>query len=868
MMNRHDRAERPLATQRSPFFYKTACGHAPKGPTNGTPRPYRVPFGLRIAIGAFFLWCMIMGGAPGAALAGEVTVHWTPCDTAGHYRLSWRKASGEPGVYSGHALLNHPGSPPPVMSHTVEGLEEETTYYFAVRAYNEANEAAAYSQEISVAFGSINTVPTVITSPPQIAVQGQTIILSGDGSSDPDGSIVNWHWRQVFGFEDPEVTLTGADTQTATFIMPEKPEKPVDPENPDAPETPVILTFQLTVTDNDGATDSAITEVQFALDNRPPSAHAGPDQFVLEEQTVTLTAQASIDPDDGIASYQWTQTQGTPVTLSNASSIKPTFTAPAIGEDDSAQLVFEVLVTDTEGLADRDTVTITITKPLHADAGGDQIVREGEEVTLNGSASRFPEGCPPTWHWSQTGGPDVSLDTPDQAMAHFIAPRSLPQDIELTFTLTVSDTDENTSEATCTVRDTLTPIEPQTTPAHASVEIIDCDMEHRLWLTVGWENYRKATKEARVASGDLNGDGNTELIIGLGPVEDDAAIPGGFFQVVSPTYQHLAWGRLPEGEYTRYNECNGETWPACGDLNNDGRDEIVVGLGKGGEGRLAIFSFDGEHVTFQTTMTIPWEEYNIAVGETRPACGDIDDDGCMEIIVGLGGSDQSPVSPDGRYAVLDRISCADMTVPFDSVTWGRLTWEEYNTQNGETWPTCGKVVEDESDKDEIIVGLGKGGAGRTAVVQWKDDTLTHLKWLNVAWEEYNALTGETRPTCVDMDNDGTHELIVGLGPVEGDATLPAGRLPAITADGELLQWGKMGSEPYNRANGESRPAAFVSEGEPLIAVGMGPYTYNDDDPDPNDPSDPRDPTGPQDTPAAGGGSSGGCFIQVCREECP
>ena len=857
-MTRPDSTHRPPRIPPPLFITKNPRDHASASPPSCPPRPLRVHSGLWDAFGALLLWCMFTFCAPRAALAGEVTVHWTPCDSAGHYRLSWRTSTEE--EYSGHAIITQPAGSPPVMSHTVEGLEEETTYYFAVRAYNEANVPAAYSQEISATFGSLNTVPDVITSPPQIAVEGQTITLSGEGSSDPDGSIVAWHWRQVFGYEDPGVTLQGEDTKTATFIMPEKPVEPEDPENPDKPETPVILTFQLTVTDDDGATDSAIAEVQFALDNRPPNAHAGPDQFVLEEQAVTLTAQASSDPDDGIASYQWTQIQGPPVTLSDTSIIKPTFTAPALGENDSVQLVFQVLVTDTEGLADSDTVVITITKPLHADAGGDQVVREGEEVTLDGSASRFPEGCPPSWHWSQTGGPDVILDTPDQAMAHFIAPRSLPQDIELTFTLTVSDTDGNTSVATCTVRDTLTPIEPQTTPAHASVEIIDCDMEHRMWLTVGWENYRKATKEARVASGDLDGDGNTELIIGLGPVEDDAAIPGGFFQVVSPTYQHLAWGRLPEGEYTLYNDFNGETWPACGDLNNDGRDEIVVGLGKGGGGRIAIFSFDGEHVTFETTTTLPWEEYNLAVGETRPACGDMDGDNCMEIIVGLGGDGEGAVSPNGRYAVLDRHSCADLTAPFDTITWGQIDWEEYNAQNGETWPTCGEIEEEEvgeTEKDEIIIGLGKGGDGNMAVVQWEDDTLTQLKWLKVDWEGYNTITGETRPTCLDMNNDGTHELIVGLGPVEGDATLPAGRLPALRSDGELLQWGKMDSEPYNKANGESRPAAFASEGEPLIAVGMGNYTADFEEPGEDDDDDPA-------ADRAAGSSGGGCFVESCR----
>ena len=38
-----------------------------------------------------------------------------------------------------------------------------------------------------------------------------------------------------------------------------------------------------------------------------------------------------------------------------------------------------------------------------------------------------------------------------------------------------------------------------------------------------------------------------------------------------------------------YNAANGETWPACGDLDGDNKDEIVVGLGNGSGGWVQIF---------------------------------------------------------------------------------------------------------------------------------------------------------------------------------------------------------------------------------------------------------------------------------------
>jgi hypothetical protein len=43
-----------------------------------------------------------------------------------------------------------------------------------------------------------------------------------------------------------------------------------------------------------------------------------------------LNGTASHDADGSIASYAWTQTAGTTVTLGSATTAQPTFTAPAV----------------------------------------------------------------------------------------------------------------------------------------------------------------------------------------------------------------------------------------------------------------------------------------------------------------------------------------------------------------------------------------------------------------------------------------------------------------------------------------------------------------------------------------------------------
>lgn len=86
-----------------------------------------------------------------------------------------------------------------------------------------------------------------------------------------------------------------------------------------------------------------------------PIADAGLDQVRMEFETVMLDSSQSIDP-EGIVSRLWEQVSGTPVDIINASSVNPTFIAPA----SPATLVFRVTIEDEEENTAQDEVSITI----------------------------------------------------------------------------------------------------------------------------------------------------------------------------------------------------------------------------------------------------------------------------------------------------------------------------------------------------------------------------------------------------------------------------------------------------------------------------------------------------------------------------
>ena len=149
----------------------------------------------------------------------------------------------------------------------------------------------------------------------------------------------------------------------------------------------------------------------------------------------------------------------TAVTTSESVTVAATTTdanaaAPSITPADSAALTeghqvatttastaIAVAVTAEDGSTTR-TYRITVTRqndPPTAEAGADQTVDEGADVTLAGSGSD-PERGALTYAWRQSSGtPSVTLSNANRASASFTAPTQLVNDAVLVFELKVTD---------------------------------------------------------------------------------------------------------------------------------------------------------------------------------------------------------------------------------------------------------------------------------------------------------------------------------------------------------------------------------------------------------------------------------------------
>jgi LmbE family N-acetylglucosaminyl deacetylase len=272
------------------------------------------------------------------------------------------------------------------------------------------------------------------------SVNERTLVTLVGSGADSDGVISSYAWSQVAG---PGIQLSGANTATVTFTAP-------------STSTGVSVTLRLQVTDNQNAIASDTVVVSVTPVDDPPIANAGADQAV-DERTPVLLAGSALDPDGAaIVSYSWAQVGGPAVTLENASQPSANFIAPEVTE--AALVTLSLTVRNSGGLTGTDTVTV-IVNPVNdapiAVVVPAQTVQAPGTVTLDGSASRDPDGDALSYRWVQTGGPNVGT-LPDAGVVNFPAPVQ-DTDAVLTFQLIVRDAAIDSTPASATVGVTAPP---------------------------------------------------------------------------------------------------------------------------------------------------------------------------------------------------------------------------------------------------------------------------------------------------------------------------------------------------------------------------------------------------------------------------
>ncbi len=330
---------------------------------------------------------------------------------------SWTKVSG-PGTYT----IASPASGATTINNLVQG-----TYQFQLTVSDNDGTTASDFVQVSVDAGSglINQPPAANAgSDKAITLPTNIISLTGSGT-DADGTITAYTWSKISG--------------PATFTI-------VSPSSATTSISNLVqgtYQFQLTVTDNDGATDSDIVQVIVNSGvNLPPSANAGTNKVItLPTNSVSLTGGGT-DTDGTITGYSWSKISG-PATFTIAS---PSSATTTINNLVQGTYQFKLTITDNDGATDSDTMQVTVNStvnlPPSANAGSDKtITLPTNSVSLAGSGADS-DGTVTAYSWVKISGPATFIIVSPSSATTTIS--NLAQGT-YQFQLTVTDNDGATT---------------------------------------------------------------------------------------------------------------------------------------------------------------------------------------------------------------------------------------------------------------------------------------------------------------------------------------------------------------------------------------------------------------------------------------
>ncbi len=291
-----------------------------------------------------------------------------------------------------------------------------------------------------------------------------------------------------------------------------------------------------------------------------------------------------------------------------------------------------------------------------------------------------------------------------------------------------------------------------------------------------------------------------------------------FGAVLVPTALAAATGT---GWSTSLGSWNYQSSPTVADIDNDGDDEIVVGSR---DGKLRAFDANGD--LLWAADAIP----HIPAGctaqtaaspiDSSPAIADLDDDGTVEIVVGMGTS-WNRGGHSGGLIAFSHTGAVEWKWP------GNRDYGGVNTFAGDG--RCEGVV------SSPAIGDVNGDGGLDVVFGGFDGRIWALDSDGATvpgfpFESYDTIWSS--PALFDVDNDGAAEIYIGVDSWPGVVSNfhQGGLLRALDVSGGVVRqmWAKLtrdivaSSPAVGDINGDARPDVVVATGEYWhVSCGLG-----------------------------------------------